>query len=145
MGNENDVTQPVAETDQPSILEQVRAKAREIGRMPDVGSDDDEVTQEELHVIRVKADTIPQKLAFHIVNTLKDPKNGGVAICQAIGAAANQKVDQAVIDAQSIIVKYMPTSMLVVLPCYRKPVMDNDEERTAIRKRIFAINNKLVQ
>lgn len=135
----------IVAADSTDLLEQIRAKAREIGRMPDMGSDGDATTsQSDLHVIRVKADTVPVKLAFHIVNTLKDPSKGGVAICQAIGSKANQNVDFAVVEAQSIIVKYMPTSMIVVLPCIRKPMMDNYEERTAIRKLIFAVNHKLV-
>jgi stage V sporulation protein SpoVS len=140
-----DITEETLDTDRPDILEQVRAKAREIGRMPDMGADGDATAEQKgLHIIRVKADTIPKKLAYHITNVLKDPRNGGIAICQSIGPAANQKADLAVVEAQAIIVKYMPTSTLVVLPCIRKPTMDNDEERTAIRKLIFAINHKLV-
>lgn len=135
----------MATEDSANLLEQMRAKAREIGRMPDMGSDGDATTsQSDLHVIRVKADTVPVKLAFHIVNTLKNPESGGVAICQAIGSKANQNVDFAVVEAQSIIVKYVPTAMIVVLPCIRKPMMANYEERTAIRKLIFAVNHKLV-
>jgi len=154
MNDEIDGTEEVTERDgenpddtkqyQPDILEQVRAKAREIGRMPDMGTEED-AAQGEPHVIRVRADTIPKNLAFHIVNTLKDPRSGGVAVCQAIGPPANQKVDLAVVEAQGIVVKYAPTQTLVILPCIRKPLMDNDEERTAIRKRIFAVNSKLVQ
>ncbi|MFA7153613.1 MAG: stage V sporulation protein S [Methanoregulaceae archaeon] len=123
------------------MLQRVRDKADELGRRTDFSSDDDANTSE--HVIRVGADTNVERLAFHIVHTLKT--QGNVAIAQAIGPAANQKVDLAVVAAQGIIIKHAPTQILVTLPAIRKPRMDNGEERTAIRKRIFSINSKLAQ
>lgn len=121
------------------MLKRVRDKADEMGRRTDVSSDDEAGVTES--VIRVGADTHVERLAFHIVNTIKD--QGGVAVVQAIGPAANQRVDLAVVIAQSIIIKHAPTQLLVILPAIRKPRMDNGEERTAIRKRIFSINSKL--
>jgi len=120
------------------MLQRVRNKADEMGRRTDFSSDDDTAVGE--HVIRVGADTNVERLAFHIVHTIKMQ---GVAIAQAIGPAANQKIDLAVIAAQGIIIKHAPTQILVSLPAIRKPKMDNGEERTAIRKRIFSINSKL--
>jgi stage V sporulation protein SpoVS len=123
------------------MLQLVRDRADEIGRRTDVASDEEAGDGGGEDVIRVGADTNVERLGFHIVNTIK---SSSVAIVQAIGPAANQKVDLAVIAAQGIIIKYAPTQILVALPAIRKPKMDNGEERTAIRKRIFSINSKMV-
>lgn len=122
------------------ILQRVRERADEMGRRADVSSDDEAGAVGGESVIRVGAETNVERLAFHIVNTIKVQS---VAIVQAIGPAANQKVDLAVIAAQGIIIKHAPTQILVSLPAIRKPKMDNGEERTAIRKRIFSINSRL--
>lgn len=122
------------------MLQRVRDRADEMGRRTDVASDEEAGGGGGEAVIRVGAETNVERLAFHIVNTIK---SSGVAIVQAIGPAANQKVDLAVIAAQGIIIKHAPTQILVTLPAIRKPKMDNGEERTAIRKRIFSINSRL--
>ena len=122
------------------MLRRVRERADEMGRRTDISSDNEAGSGGGESVIRVGAETNVERLAFHIVNTIKEST---VAIVQAIGPAANQKVDLAVIAAQGIIIKHAPTQILVTLPAIRKPKMDNGEERTAIRKRIFSINSRL--
>lgn len=122
------------------MLEMVKGKAEGLGRIHVISNDGDASSQQ--HIIRVKSDSHVERLAFHIVNTIKED---GVAICQAIGAAANQRVDLAVIAAQSIVVRYNPTSSLVCVGAIRKPKMDNGDERTAIRKRIFPISSSMLR
>ena len=100
---------------------------------------DEEVDDQQTPPIRCKSDTDPNKLGFFIIRRLEEVDHVEV---QTIGPQALSKACLAFIQAQKILVQYTSGAVIVNRFNVRKLQMRNDEERTAILMRVWAIPTK---
>jgi len=102
-----------------------------------------EQTNEKSKVIKCGNNTDPNKLAYFIAREFENEATDHVEI-QSIGPKALSKVILAIVRLQGIVAPYITGSTLVIRPSVRKLQMSNDEERTAIRLRLFPIPDKFL-
>lgn len=100
---------------------------------------EEEPEDQALPPIRCKSDTDPNKLGFFIIRRLEEVDHVEI---QTIGPQALSKACLAFVQAQKIIAQYTSGAVIVNRINVRKLQMRNDEERTAILMRIWAIPTK---
>lgn len=100
-------------------------------------------SDEKSKVIKCGNNTDPNKLAYFIAREFENENTDHVEI-QSIGPKALSKVVLAIVRLQGIVAPYITGSTLVIRPSVRKLQMSNDEERTAIRLRLFPIPDKFL-
>lgn len=100
-----------------------------------------EITQEEIPVtndnlIKCGNDTDPNKLAYYMIKKFED--GARFIEVQTIGPKALSKAALAIIRMKSLIAPYTDGSTLVARYSIRK-LKFGEEERTAIRQRVFVV------
>ena len=101
--------------------------------------EENEAVEAQAPPIRCKSDTDPNKLGFFIIRRLEETDHVEI---QTIGPQALSKACLAFIQAQKILVQYTSGAVIVNRFNVRKLQMRNDEERTAILMRVWAIPTK---
>jgi stage V sporulation protein SpoVS len=137
-----DITKGLQDGRNPLVTENPAAGWAEDGdeSVLDALADDDDLFNGGEHsryrVCPVRSDTAPSKLAFHLINLLS--RQDYVEL-QSIGPAALSKAILAFVHAKTIAAANSDGTVLVMRASVRTITLRTQEERTAIRLRIFGI------
>lgn len=96
-------------------------------------------------IIKCGSETDPEALAFYIATQLEDENKPEYVIIQTIGPKALSKAILAIISLKSKIAPYLDGQTLVARFSIRKLQMPENQERTAIRIRLFGVPDRFVQ
>ena len=92
--------------------------------------------------IKCGSNTDPNALAYYIAREFET--NSDCIIIQTIGPKALSKAILSIVQLKSIIAPYIDGSTLVTRFSVRKLQLPNNEERTAIRTRLFTVPDRFV-
>ena len=98
-----------------------------------------------LGIIKCGSETDPESLAFYIATQLEDENKPEYVIIQTIGPKALSKAILAIISLKSKTAPYLDGQTLVSRFSIRKLQMPENQERTAIRIRLFGVPDRYVQ
>lgn len=99
----------------------------------------------QIEFIKCGSETDPESLAFFIATQLEDPNKPEYVIIQTIGPKALSRAILAIISVKSKIAPYLDGQTLVTRFSIRKLQMPENQERTAIRIRLFAVPDRYIQ
>lgn len=108
-------------------------------------SEDIEVEPNQVEFVKCGSETDPESLAFYIATQLEDPNKPEYVIIQTIGPKALSRAVLSIISLKSKVAPYFDGQTLVTRFSIRKLQMPENQERTAIRIRLFAVPDRYIQ